>query len=300
MELNHLLLFIAVASSLLVIGKAFRAPAALPWRGAVVVLLISAIAWFSFRKEAGFISTAAWLALLWLPSMIRNRGMSRRRWSLRVTPVVGALIFLNVAAFIAEVAVGGSGMFVVEFGNDSARVNAALHQLGEVDPILVLHFHQYWRLLTGVFLHYGLLHMTMNLLGLVILGSPFEAEIGPMRFTICYLLSGIASTLGVVLLVKWRFLTPVTLVGASGAVMGIVGAWGGFLLRHRHLPLARLRLKNIALIVAMQVAFDLVTPRISMSAHLCGLGAGLVLGLLIARPHGRAARFALSKAHTPR
>jgi rhomboid protease GluP len=76
---------------------------------------------------------------------------------------------------------------------------------------------------------------------------------------------------------------PGQLVGASGCIMGIVGAWAGYLLRHRHIPLARERLWNVVMIVAIQVAFDRLTPQVSMSAHLCGLVTGFVVGLLLAR-----------------
>ena len=51
--------------------------------------------------------------------------------------------------------------------------------------------------------------------------------------------------------------------------MGIVGAWAGFLLRHRHAPRAKQRLANITMIVVIQVVFDLSTPQVSMAAHLC-------------------------------
>ena len=72
------------------------------------------------------------------------------------------------------------------------------------------------------------------------------------------------------------------LVGASGCVMGIVGAWAGFLLRHRHAADAKRRLSNIMLIVVIQIVFDLSTPQVSMSAHLCGLFTGFLVGLAIA------------------
>ena len=64
--------------------------------------------------------------------------------------------------------------------------------------------------------------------------------------------------------------------------MGIVGAWAAFLLLHRDAPAAKQRLSNVVLIIAIQVAFDLSTPQVSMSAHLCGLVAGFFVGLLIA------------------
>jgi rhomboid protease GluP len=64
--------------------------------------------------------------------------------------------------------------------------------------------------------------------------------------------------------------------------MGIVGAWAALLMRHRHAPYAKQRLANVAMIVAIQIAFDLSTPQVSMSAHLCGLIAGFFLGLILA------------------
>ena len=64
--------------------------------------------------------------------------------------------------------------------------------------------------------------------------------------------------------------------------MGIVGAWAAFLFLHRDAPAAKRRLSNVVLIIAIQIAFDLSTPQVSMSAHLCGLITGFFAGLLIA------------------
>lgn len=188
----------------------------------------------------------------------------------RVTPVVVALIVLNVAMFLLEILLGGS------------TNELTLHRLGQLETWNFVATHQYWRLLTSLFLHYGPLHLLFNIYALYILGPALERSIGPLRFIACYLISGIGSGLGVVCLHVVGVTSAQAVVGASGAIMGVVGAWAGFLLRYRHAPLARRRLQNIVFIVVIQTVFDISTPQISMSAHLCGLITGLVLGLILA------------------
>ena len=132
------------------------------------------------------------------------------------------------------------------------------------------------------FLHYGPLHLLFNLYALFIIGPGLEQAIGSIRFGICYLLSGLGSGIGVLLLRLLGLNSAEQLVGASGCVMGLVGVWAGLLLRHRHAPMAGRRLKNILVIVAIQTAFDLSTPQISMAAHMSGLLTGVALGLILA------------------
>jgi membrane associated rhomboid family serine protease len=191
-----------------------------------------------------------------------------RRPRLQSAPAVIALIFLNVAVFLIELYFG-------EWADPEV-----LHRLGALEPYLVVQ-GEYWRLLTALFLHYDAVHLLFNLFALYVLGPPLERSIGAIRFCACYLLSGIGSSAGVVTLWRIGVVNSLQLVGASGCVMGIVGAWAGFLLRHRHAPLAKRRLGNILMIVAIQTAFDLSTPQVSMSAHLCGLITGLFLGLIV-------------------
>ena len=111
-----------------------------------------------------------------------------------------------------------------------------------------------------------------------LLGPPLERLIGSMKFLTGYLLSGIGSGIGVVFLSK----NGTQLVGASGAIMGVVGISAGLLLRHHRTTLAGRQLQNILVIVAIQTAFDLWTPQISLAAHLCGFLTGVGVGLILA------------------
>lgn len=298
MELNHILLFTAIATSALVVLQAFQPQRPGARARAAIVLIASALAWLLARPIAGWLSAVVWCALLVVPAFLRNRAWaahyqyrpsgsdrqsgSDRGSAISVSPVVLTLIIVNIAVFILELLAGGS------------TNPMTLHRLGELDTHSVIFQHQYWRLLAALFLHYGPIHIFFNLFALLLLGPALERQIGGFLFAVCYLVSGIGSSIAVVLLTKLRLLEPVQLVGASGCIMGVVGTWIGFLLRHRHAPLARQRLRNIFVIVLLQLAFDLVTPRVSMSAHLGGLFTGFLLGLLVpAKP------FAFPRFHDP-
>jgi rhomboid protease GluP len=185
------------------------------------------------------------------------------------TLVVLIIIALNIAMFLAELRWGGS------------TSPLTLHRLGALEPWAIRYGGQYWRLVTALFLHYGPLHLVFNLYALFVIGPGLERAIGSVRFALYYLLAGLGSSVGVLLLRMFDFSRPEQLVGASGCVMGLVGVWAGYLVRHRHEAFAGRRLQNIVLIVVIQTAFDLSTPQISMAAHLSGLATGLVLGLLI-------------------
>jgi membrane associated rhomboid family serine protease len=329
MDLNHIFLFLAVVSPLLVLARAWRPGGTRGWRiAALVVLLITGLAWMFWRAAAGYIGGGSWFVLLFLPA-IGSRKMTElaakgdyksarklgaalqvlhpsaklreqlrlfhhlesrrnhratfsavpvedemnqqvRRHYFRRAPAVFTLILLNAAAFLFEISFGD--------WNDPE----VLHQIGALEPYAVVVQGEYWRLFTALFLHGGFAHLLFNVFALYVLGPPLERSIGAVRFSLCYLIAGLASSAGVVLLTVIGLVQVSQLVGASGCIMGIVGAWAGFLLRHRHAPHAKQRLANIFMIIVIQTAFDLSTPQVSMAAHLCGLIAGFFLGLILA------------------
>ena len=185
-------------------------------------------------------------------------------------PAVFVLILANVLVFLFEISVGN--------WNDP-RV---LHRIGALEADAVVAQHEYWRLFTALFLHGGFLHLAFNLFALYVLGPPLERSIGTMRFLACYLISGLASCAGVVALMEIGLVQVGQVIGASGSILGVVGAWAGFLLRHHDAPSAKQRLANIGLIVVIQIAFDFSTPEVSMASHMCGLVVGFLLGLILA------------------
>jgi membrane associated rhomboid family serine protease len=274
MELNHILFFTAVASAVLMVIQSFRARNQRMRSLALVVLVISVLASVLAGPIAGWIAASAWCGFLLLPAYLERRKWLRRdpfyrraRFRVVVSPAVLALIIINLLVYGAEVLAGGA---------ENAQT---LYRMGELDTDSVIALHQYWRVFTALFLHAGLVHLSFNLFALLVIGPGLERRIGTLDFIACYLISGLGSGTGIVLLTRHGILQPSEVVGASGCLMGIVGTWAGVLLRDHASRESMQRLRNIITIVLLQVAFDLVTPRVSMPAHLGGLVTGFLLGL---------------------
>ncbi|MGF1479325.1 MAG: rhomboid family intramembrane serine protease [Cyanophyceae cyanobacterium] len=178
---------------------------------------------------------------------------------------------INLVAFGVEIQVGGS-----------EDLNT-LYRLGALVPQATWS-GQWWRLLSANFLHYGWLHLLTNMLGLYFLGRPVELSLGVPRYLFVYLMSGVGAMFVFSL---WAVNTEPAqvLVGASAAIMGLIGVIGAIFLRgwqREQSPLAAKRLRFIVLIIALQFAFDLVTPQVSFLSHLLGLILGFSFGLLLA------------------
>ena len=178
------------------------------------------------------------------------------------------LIALNLAMFGAEVLFGGS---------TNPRT---LYGLGALSPSDV-RAGEWSRLLISLFLHWGPLHLLMNMLGLWVLGPFVERALGSRRFFILYLLAGLGSMGALVALAPPS--NSELVAGASGCIMGLVGATGAIMLRgwlREKAFSARRRLIGVLVIVAMQTAFDALIPQVSMTAHLSGAAIGFAIALL--------------------
>lgn len=135
-----------------------------------------------------------------------------------------------------------------------------------------------WRLVSSMFLHYGLLHIAMNMIGLVDGGRHVERMYGPAGFAALYLVSGLAASLATSLR------AGAVSAGASGAVFGVFGAFGAFLFLHRErLDRAEVgrQARGLLIFLAYNIYFGLTTEGIDLVAHVGGLIAGFVVGLAL-------------------
>jgi rhomboid protease GluP len=192
-------------------------------------------------------------------------GMTLNRPAARATQ---GLIACNIAVFGLATYLGGSANPHVLF------------ELGALVPELAWH-GEWWRLVSSTFLHLGLSHLTMNMLGLYVLGSYVESALGIWRYLLVYAVSGVGSMGIVTLLSIWEKSPVDFVVGASGAIMGLIGAIAATLLygwRKDKAKVARERLRAMAMIIVLQTLFDWLNPQICFVCH----SSGLILGFLTA------------------
>jgi membrane associated rhomboid family serine protease len=176
-------------------------------------------------------------------------------------PVTFVLIAVNVAAFLAELGAGSGGF---------QGTGPVIDHFSVFGPQIA--DGEWYRLLTGAFLHGGLLHIGFNMYALYILGTLLEPSLGSVRFTVLYFASLFAGSLGIVVL------SPDThAVGASGAVFGLFAA-AFVIARGRRLEAIAAQLGVLLLI---NLVFTFAVPGIAIGAHLFGAAAGGLCGLLI-------------------
>ncbi|MBT5894039.1 MAG: rhomboid family intramembrane serine protease [Chloroflexi bacterium] len=136
---------------------------------------------------------------------------------------------------------------------------------------------QYFRLFMPMFLHVGFFHLLANMFGLIIFGSMVERTFGTRNFIVIYLTAGVMGN-------AVSFLAgPNPGAGASGAVFGILGSFGVYLLLNRRLlgQMGRQQLTSIGVIVGINVVMGLATPGIDNAAHFGGLISGGIVAMLI-------------------
>lgn len=182
------------------------------------------------------------------------------------------LIGLNLLIYGLEIKLGGS------------ENSSVLERLGALIPEKVL-AGEWWRLIGANFLHYGLFHLATNMLSLFFVGRLIELSLGVKYYLTIYLVSGIGSMLTFTLLAFRLGLNNVFLVGASAAIMGLIGSILAIFLqiwlKRRHSVTAKRRLQQIILIVIVQFIFDNLIPQISFHAHLFGFIIGFLIGSVL-------------------
>ncbi len=180
-----------------------------------------------------------------------------------VTPIV---IYLNFIVFILMVGFGIS------------PINPTVEQLiqwgGNVRYLTLS--GDYWRLLSACFLHIGAIHFLMNMYALVFVGFMVEKRIGPFKYALAYILTGILASLASVF---WN--DSVVSAGASGAIFGIYGLYL-ILLSSNIMPrdVRKTFLSSVGFFVLYNLLYGFAKEGVDNSAHIGGLLSGILIGLL--------------------
>jgi len=189
------------------------------------------------------------------------------RSTARQPEVTLALIAINVAAFIAE----GNLTLTGQASNSVFEKGALLGSLAGHPDQGVAH-GQWWRVITGGFLHEGLLHIAFNMYVLYVLGQMLEPALGRLRFAAIYFISLLAGSLGALIVTPHSFT-----VGASGAVFGLMGA-AAVEMRSRQIPVMQ---SGVGGLIVINLIISFTLPGISWGGHVGGLIGGALAAVAI-------------------
>jgi membrane associated rhomboid family serine protease len=186
--------------------------------------------------------------------------------------VTWAIIAINVAVILIDGALGGGGFSIGGSGSGPLTEAGAVY-----GPAVAA--GEWWRLITGAFLHLGLLHIGFNMYALWLFGPIMEQMYGHVEYAVIYLLCALGGNVLTIL-----FAPNVPALGASGAIFGLFGL--AFIVsRRRHLllgPQARAMLSQVGTLLVLNLIITFTIPFISWTGHVGGLIVGGVIGLLLA------------------
>lgn len=177
----------------------------------------------------------------------------------RVTYV---LIGLNVALFLLQY-LGGVNEVAGDWG---------------MWPVGIAVGGEWWRLLTGAFLHGSFLHIAFNMYVLFVLGPTLERVLGHVRYLMLYLIAALGGGVASYAFSDMRTVS----VGASGAIFGLMGA---LIVAGRRL---NYDIKQVVILLGINVVIGFVAPGVDWRAHLGGLVTGAAVAavfVLVPRAH---------------
>jgi membrane associated rhomboid family serine protease len=195
-----------------------------------------------------------------------GNGTAQDRWFGRASWIPFVLSAACVAIFAAEEWAGGS------------EIRSVLLRFGASRPAHV-RTGEWWRLVTAMFVHVGPRHLLANIAALLVLGPALAAALGAARFAFVYIVAGTSGNALSYLVAP----SDVVSAGASGAILGVLGALGGQ--RLRFAASARYRGWQViaALLAYLAIAVG-AAPGVDTIAHLGGLMAGFALGVIVPPP----------------
>ena len=184
-------------------------------------------------------------------------------------PVNTGLIILNLLVFLG---VEGTG---------SALDTNHMLRWGAMYAPDIFQQGEYYRLITSMFLHFGIQHLGNNMLVLLFLGDCLERNIGKIKYLLIYFLGGIgANVLSIYLEIKngKYFISA----GASGAVFAVIGALIYIVIANRG-RIENFTTRQLIVMAGLSLYFGMTSTGVDNAAHFGGLISGFILAVLCYR-----------------
>lgn len=181
---------------------------------------------------------------------------------IKKAPVNAALLTIITVYFI-----------LITFNGGTTDVET-LVRFGALFPPLVKEYGQYYRLISSIFIHIGIMHLFFNGYALYIFGTQIERVMGHKKYILFFLFTGLGGNI-----LTYLFNYTSISAGASGSLFGMFGA---FLHLIRHYPdrVTPEGKRSILKLLAINLAITLLVPNISTTAHFGGLIFGYLLSFI--------------------
>lgn len=180
----------------------------------------------------------------------------------RQAPVTSVILILNTIMLIAVLLTGGF--------NTGSIIN-----WGVIRPSAIYDNNEYYRLITGAFLHGSILHYASNMvIGVFVLSSALERIVGSKKFAIIYFGTLILSSVAISLVTQYDTL------GASGAIFGVLGSLLYMTIYRKDLLHDR-DIQSIWALSALNILMTFLTPGISIIGHVSGIAVGFLISFIV-------------------
>lgn len=189
---------------------------------------------------------------------------------------IGDLPFVTIALVAANVLV-----YIILEIMGSTEDGTFMYQHGALYAADVVESGAYWQLFTSMFLHFGISHLMNNMLMLFLVGERLEKAAGHVKFAVIYLVSGFLAN---AFTVYYYYSTGDSAIsaGASGAIMGIIGAMFGWIIRNRG-TVEGVDRRGIIILAFFTLYSGFVSSATNNAAHISGMLFGFLLGLILYR-----------------
>lgn len=189
--------------------------------------------------------------------------------SFKIAPITMGIIVICVMTYIISFILFGETMNVYE----------GLF-FGGYNPVIVHEYHEYYRLLTANFIHFGIMHIAVNCYSLYGIGMFIERSLKTRKYLIVLLISALSTTgLPYLLYLLNGFEANTVSGGVSGVIFGLIGSLGALAVYYKNIFMSIFKQLSTNLILMLVISF--LVPSISLSGHICGFIGGFVATYMI-------------------